>query len=192
MKALVIISVVVLLGGLLPEYVAAQINGESIATYISQDSGNPSENYLEYGYKLATTLKLLTPQQLARVFDGSTNVQLPRTVNELLEMDDINFEGGSAVLSQAATEELDKVVEYLAFSPKANIRIEGHAWYQNDRAQMLSDQRAIAAMNYLVGMGISVDRMEAEGFGGTRPLVEGKRSETTANRRIEIHVVEGE
>jgi len=184
------IAFAVLLAAFFQGHASAQINGESIATYISQDSGNPREQYLEYGYRLATTLKLLTPQQLARVFGKATNIQVPETLNQLLEMGDVNFEGGSASLSPDALSELDKVAEYLAFSPKAKISVEGHAWYHDNRAQSLSEERALAAMNYLTSLGISADRIETAGYGADRPLVEGVRSETTANRRIEIRVLE--
>lgn len=173
------------------EEVSAQIDGESIATAIALDSGNPREQYLEYGYNLAKTLKLLTPPQLARVFGEGTTVNLPDTLNELLEMGDVTFEGGSAVLSPSATQELDKVAEFLAINNTAKITIEGHAWYQNDRAQGISEERAVAAMTYLVQMGISEDRIETIGYGGTRPLVtDPDRDKTTANRRIEIRVNE--
>ncbi|MDF1824982.1 MAG: OmpA family protein [Verrucomicrobiales bacterium] len=173
------------------EEVMAQINGESIATYIAIDSGNPREDYLNYSYKLATTLKLLTPQQLERVFGSVVGVSLPYTLNEQLELGEMNFDGGSADLTRGALEELNKVAEFLAFNPKARISIEGHAWYQDDRSQALSEARATAAMNYLSEMGISPDRIETVGYGAARPLVESDDlSETIANRRVEIRVVE--
>ena len=63
--------------------------------------------------------------------------------------------------------------------------------YLYGRAQSLSEERAVAAMTYLESMGVSADRMETEGFGASRPLIEDSdRRKTTANRRIEIHVVE--
>lgn len=186
---------VLILGLLICPFATArgQINEETIAAAIARDSGNPKENYLEYGAKLATTLKLLSPQQLARVFGNNTSVVVPETLNQLLEMGDINFDGGSATLSPEALGELDKVAEFLAFNPHARISIEGHARYKNQRAQSLSEERALSAANYLVSLGISADRMVTEGYGATRPLIEDEDpSKTEVNRRIEIRVIEEE
>lgn len=140
------------------------------------------------------TLKLLTLPQLARVFGKATNVVVPETLNQLLEMGEVNFEGGSASLSPDALQELDKAANDPALNLKAKISIEGHAWYHNNRARSLSEERAMAAMNYLTSLGIAADRIETAGYGASRPFVAGSRSETTANHYycIEIRVVEDE
>jgi len=168
---------------------SGQITGELIAWHASQDSGDPHEGYLDYGYSLARTLRLLTPAQLSRVFGKDTTVKVPETLNQLLEMGSVNFMGGSSALSPVSMRELDKAANFLALNTDSKIQIEGHAWYDNDRAQSLSEERAAASMRYLVSMGIAADRITTIGYGATRPLVESAdRDQTTLNRRIEIRV----
>lgn len=89
------------------------------------------------------TLKLLTLPQLARVFGKATNVVVPETLNQLLEMGEVNFEGGSASLSPDALQELDKAANDPALNPKAKISIEGHAWYHNNRAPLGDDRKPL-------------------------------------------------
>lgn len=68
--------------------------------------------------------------------------------------------------------------------------MEGHAWFDNENAQGLSEMRALAAKNYLLSKGISAIRIETIGYGATRPLVDSPdREKTTGNRRIEIQVL---
>lgn len=184
-----VVCIVFLLLGSGRSSAAGVISAETIALNIARDSGNPASDYLEYGANLARTLRLLSPAQLARVFEGNTTVKIPETLNELLEMEAVNFTGGSAELSPASLLELDKVFEYLSLNTGAKITVEGHAWYDNDSSQGLSEMRALAAKNYLLSKGISASRIETIGYGASRPLVNSPdRDKTTANRRIEIQV----
>mgnify|MGYP001803604067 CR=1 FL=1 len=173
--------------------VQAQLDTKSISAAITADSGNPAEDYEAYATILAATLRLLSPQQLARVFGEGTRVAVPETLNQSLEMGDVNFAGGSPRLSSEARVELDKVAEFLALNPNTRILIEGHTQFDGDRSQSLSEERASSAANYLGSLRISLDRMETAGFGGTRPLVDNPdRGRSAANRRIEIRVIEEE
>ncbi|MEM7699993.1 MAG: OmpA family protein, partial [Verrucomicrobiota bacterium] len=76
--------------------------------------------------------------------------------------------------------------------PDARISVEGHAWYSNHRSKSLSEQRAVSAVMHLIGTGIDANRLEWVGHGADQPLViDTDRSNTEANRRIEIKVIEG-
>lgn len=168
-----------------------QIDAASIASHCAADSGNPRSGYVEYGEKLARTLGLLTPQQLARVFGRNTTVIVPQTLNEQLGLDSINYDFASSDLTPDSLMELDKVVEYLTFNNQAKISIGGHAQYQYGGAQVLSEQRANAARDYLISQGVPEDRIEAIGYGGSEQIIPGGRDDgTEANRRIEITVNE--
>ena len=166
-----------------------QITGEVIATNIAGDSGGSAQQYLAYGFSLAKTLKMLDSEALTRVFGEPTTVELPDTLNEHLDLDDINFLSGSYELTPLAMMELDKVVDFLAENPDLQIIVEGHTQFDTTRSQELSENRAEAAVAYLVELGIDPSRLEAVGYGASQPLVESDDSEVTAaNRRIEIRV----
>jgi OOP family OmpA-OmpF porin len=53
----------------------------------------------------------------------------------------------------------------------------------------LSQRRAESVKNYLVGQGVSADRIFTEGVGETQPLIEdANREERRKNRRVVIEV----
>lgn len=73
------------------------------------------------------------------------------------------------------------------------ISIEGHTDDNGEEAYNLelSNRRARSVMTWLIENGIEPERMEAQGFGESRPLV----NETTAraraiNRRVEFHILD--
>jgi len=74
---------------------------------------------------------------------------------------------------------LDEVVAVLSARPSMRVRIEGHTDIRGTHAYnvRLSQARADSVMAYLVGKGISSDRMEAKG------MVQTSRSTTTRRQR---------
>jgi outer membrane protein OmpA-like peptidoglycan-associated protein len=92
-------------------------------------------------------------------------------------------------LAGGAPAELDKVVEAIAASPRAQVTIEGHTddVGTDEYNQTLSERRAAAVAAYLVQKGISSARLTVRGYGKSRPATandgeEGRRK----NRRVEI------
>lgn len=160
-----------------------QIDAQYIAGKIGADCSKPSDQYLEYGEKLARTLNQLSSEQLARVFGEPVSVEVDEepTLNEELDLSDINFDSGSANLTPAAKEELDKVVEFLAGNDSV-ILIEGHT--RKDRMS-LSENRAISAKSYLVSKGVDPTRIETIGMSNS-VAASGYADGDDENRRIEI------
>lgn len=178
-----------LIGGILSGITIShgQITAEMIALRCAADSGRPSENYQDYGTKLAQTLGLLSPAQLARVFEKSTSVVVPDTLNELLGLDDIGFGTFSSDLSAEATSELNKIAEYLAQNPDVDIEIAGFTQIDFDGADALSQGRADNAMNYLLSLGISADRVTATGLGVDVDVSTGQNA--SESRKIEFRIL---
>ena len=74
---------------------------------------------------------------------------------------------------------------------ESKIVVEGHTDSQGGAAynQTLSQQRAQAVRDYLVGRGIAADRVTFQGFGLSRPIADNATAEGRAiNRRVEIVV----
>ncbi|CAN5639335.1 hypothetical protein BH11MYX1_BH11MYX1_19470 [soil metagenome] len=60
-----------------------------------------------------------------------------------------------------------------------------------DKDQAVSDARAKAVRDWIVGYGIDPKRVEARGFGGTKPLVpREQRGSATINERVELIILE--
>jgi hypothetical protein len=82
---------------------------------------------------------------------------------------------------------LDRLADALFAHPEVKrLRIEGHAW-QEKRAQELSQRRADEVRSYLIDRGIEAKRIQAVGYGETRPL---DAESAAKNRRVEFIVIE--
>ena len=113
---------------------------------------------------------------------------------EILEK--VYFKTGSAKLQKRSFALLDNVAAVLKAHPEIPlIRVEGHSDATGSLKfnMRLSQRRAETVVRYLVGRGkVSKDRLIAEGFGPTRPLVPDAKTkaELAQNRRVEFHIVE--
>lgn len=105
----------------------------------------------------------------------------------------INFESGSAEIKPSSYALLDSAVDVMTRFPDLNLSIEGHTDNKgtDEDNQKLSEDRAAAVMAYLVGKGISEDRLQAKGFGETKPVADNETAKGRAeNRRIEFVIIE--
>jgi outer membrane protein OmpA-like peptidoglycan-associated protein len=88
---------------------------------------------------------------------------------------------------------LDEVAGILAKHPEVKkLRVEGHTDDQGpERFNLeLSSKRAEAVRAYLVGKGVAAERLEAKGYGDTRPIASNKTAEgREKNRRVAFEVV---
>jgi OOP family OmpA-OmpF porin len=129
---------------------------------------------------------------------GCQDPQLVLITKEQLKiLDKVFFRLNSARILPRAFPLLDNVASVIQAHPEiARIRIEGHTDRTGslDFNMKLSKRRASSVVEYLVSKGVSRDRLVAEGFGPTRPLVPDARTkkELAKNRRVEFHIVDAE
>ena len=104
----------------------------------------------------------------------------------------IHFPVGKAVVMPENYELLSKVQQAINKFSDPNVTIEGHtdSTGSNDVNELLSQQRAEAVRQYLVGNGIvREDIVMAVGYGSTRPLATNTTAKGRAiNRRIDVIV----
>lgn len=103
----------------------------------------------------------------------------------------VYFEQSTYVLLPESFPELDKLVRTLQQNPAVRISIVGHTDNVGDPRlnQALSEYRARVIMNYLTRHGIADDRVEATGYGGSRPLTtNATETDRARNRRVEFVV----
>lgn len=108
-------------------------------------------------------------------------------------LENLHFEVAKAEIQPGSFAMLDELADYLKRKPLVRIRIEGHTDNQGSDAQnqLLSERRAKAVMNYLIGKGISQSRMTAVGKGEAVPIADNATEEGRAkNRRTEVHLQE--
>lgn len=125
-----------------------------------------------------------TPQG-ARV-DGNGCV-----VEQTLVMRDITFEFNSARLTANAQRLMENVVAFLRNDPSAAVAISGHTDSKGSDAYnlKLSRARANEVRDYLVGYGIDGSRLQAAGYGESRPVASNDSdSGRELNRRVEFKI----
>lgn len=111
-------------------------------------------------------------------------------------LDKIFFDFDSAKLQERSYGILDSVAAVLNAHPEISlIRVEGHTDSSGPDAynMRLSQRRAESVVRYLINEGgVSKDRLVAEGFGETQPLIPDAKTpeEMAENRRVEFHLVE--
>ncbi len=112
-------------------------------------------------------------------------------VEQTVTLRSVNFQTGSAVLLSTSKTALDEVARSLKNQKNLKAEISGHTDdVGNDGYNLtLSQQRAEAVRQYLIGRGVAPERMVAIGMGETRPVA-GNDSEEgrLANRRVEFKV----
>ena len=101
----------------------------------------------------------------------------------------INFDTGRATWKPNAIEVIAEIVYTLESRPQLRVKLEGHTDNVGDAAanKKLSDDRANAVMNAIIGLGIDKARLSAEGFGQEYPIADNNTEEgRTRNRRVEL------
>jgi outer membrane protein OmpA-like peptidoglycan-associated protein len=116
----------------------------------------------------------------------------PLTAGSVIALRNIFFNTASYDLLSASNAELEKLGQLLKTNPTLRIELGGHTDnVGSDAANVtLSDQRAKAVRDHLIGQGIDGDRITAKGYGKTKPVATNDTEEGRArNRRTEVTVL---
>ena len=109
-----------------------------------------------------------------------------------VKFESIEFEVGRAELLTSMYGDLNKIVNFLYDNIDFKLRISGHtdSFGAEDFNLRLSKERAKVIRDYIVLFaGIQADRVEYEGYGSSRPIVEENSEEDQAlNRRVEFEI----
>ncbi len=106
-----------------------------------------------------------------------------------ITLDPIFFEQSLASVKAESVPQLERLREVLFRNPDVFVRIEGHTDNQGSQASLekLSRQRAEAIRDYLIKNGVEARRVQAAGFGPTRPVADNETlSGRETNRRVEV------
>ena len=108
--------------------------------------------------------------------------------------DNVSFDSGRATIAARSEALLDRVADKLNAHPEVRrVRIQGHTddLGSAQKNHDLSQARAEAVRFYLIRRGVDPERLQAVGYGNTRPLDKRRTPEARAkNRRVELIVVE--
>ncbi|MCF2446031.1 OmpA family protein [Dyadobacter sp. CY345] len=151
-----------------PDFIA---EGESIDLTDSTSDGK-GKNYKEITNK---SLKLI-----------------PIEEGQIVRLNNIFFAFGKATLSKESSPELDRISITMNDNKKLFIEIGGHTDNigGNEANLKLSQDRADAVREYLIGKGIEPDRVQSKGYGETVPVAKNDTPEgQQTNRRVEFKIL---
>jgi chemotaxis protein MotB len=106
---------------------------------------------------------------------------------------DLRFPISKATLPAGDLPSLDRIAALLTQFPALRARIEGHtdAAGREETNLALSQARADAIKQALVERGVAAERLEAVGFGETRPIADNAtKAGSRQNRRVEVYIIE--
>ncbi|MBM4396590.1 MAG: OmpA family protein [Deltaproteobacteria bacterium] len=116
------------------------------------------------------------------------------TAKKIEILQQVHFATNKAVIRKDSFQLLHDVAKVLNDNPHIRkIRVEGHTDNVGKPAKnlTLSQQRAGAVKTFLVNAGVAADRLDAQGFGDTRPVDDNSLpAGRAANRRVEFVIVE--
>ena len=108
-----------------------------------------------------------------------------------MTLEGVNFDTNSARIMSGSEAILEKAVKALTDNASIHVRIEGHTDSRGTAAfnKKLSEKRANAVVDYLVGKGINADRLSAIGYGEAAPVAPNDTPENMyKNRRVDLVV----
>lgn len=175
---------------------------EKLGSAISNDETGEYKIVLPYGKnytfsanqdKFFAISENIDTRHLTKYTEMEKNLKLaPIVKGEVIQLNNIFFDLGSANLLNESKHELDKLYNFLEDNPDVKIEIAGHTDdIGNDEANLiLSHDRAFSVMNYLIKKGSNPKQMQEKGYGETRPLVPNDGDENRAiNRRVELEIL---
>lgn len=112
----------------------------------------------------------------------------------IVNMSDVLFDTNRYTLKPGAREKLAKVSGILLAYPGLKVQVEGYTDSTGtpEYNQRLSEQRSMTVRDYLVGQGINMNSVTAQGFGQNDPVASNSTaSGRQQNRRVQM-VVSGE
>ena len=107
------------------------------------------------------------------------------------DFDRLLFETNSAVLKTDSNAQLQNIAEILRAYPHVNVKVGGYTDNSGDPTAnlQLSQDRANSVRQALIGLGVSPDRLTAEGYGEQHPLASNSTEAGRAqNRRVALLV----
>lgn len=115
----------------------------------------------------------------------------PIKSDQRIVLNNIFFDVDQYVLKDESFPELQSVLKLMKANPKMKIEISGHTdnTGSEQHNNQLSENRALAVVNYLKANGIEASRLQSKGFGASQPVADNATAEGRAlNRRIEMKV----
>jgi outer membrane protein OmpA-like peptidoglycan-associated protein len=124
--------------------------------------------------------------------------EAPKGEGGTVTVDNIYYDFNSATLRDESFPVLDQLVSMMNENKDMRLEIGAHTDSKGTDAYnlKLSDARAKSVVDYLIGKGIAVDRLESKGYGESKPVAENANADGSdnpegrqKNRRTEFKII---
>jgi outer membrane protein OmpA-like peptidoglycan-associated protein len=121
-------------------------------------------------------------------------VALKTTEKEVINtaFSNLQFSSAKADISASSLPSLDKMALLLQAHPEWQLSLSGHTDNEGTETfnQTLSEKRSEAVKQYLVGKGVTANRITTKGYGQTKPLAANdNKAAKGKNRRVEMEIL---
>jgi outer membrane protein OmpA-like peptidoglycan-associated protein len=133
-----------------------------------------------------------TPQPVSSGISIKEQIKTAK-VGDKINLKSMRFENNSDFMLPSSRPVANELLKIMKDNPRLKIDIQGHICCDTVDVNQISRLRALAVYNFLIKNGIKKDRLSYQSFGSTRPLYslpEKTEDEKTANRRVEIQIIE--
>lgn len=116
----------------------------------------------------------------------------PVEINNSIVLKHIQFESNAATLLPSSKIELEKLLQLLTDNPTIKVEISGHTDNTGKEPEnlKLSNARAKAVVDFLIGKNIAASRLTYKGYGSSKPIADNKTEQGKAlNRRTECKII---
>ena len=169
--------------------------GDSIFTYVVKPKNSYEIVVQSPGYFISDSI-IYSGDSLTGVLEWKIPLGKIQA-NVAIEIPNIYYDFDKASLRDSSRLKLNELISWLEENPKVKIEISAHTDNRgNDSYNLkLSQRRAESVVSYLVESGIQEDRLVAQGYGESKPIIDCSskkcsKEEHQLNRRTEMKVIE--
>lgn len=164
------------------------VSGNTTIRALARAGGMPDSSLTAGGYNIQAPPPPPPPPPPA----APARVVVTEKKIELKEK--VFFDTAKASIKAESNSLLDEVAEVMKAHPEVKkVVVEGHTDNRGDAAknQKLSEARAQAVKAYLVGKGVEGARLDAKGYGQSKPIADNKTAKgRDENRRVELTIAQ--
>ncbi len=178
------------------ETLTASIKDNAITlsgTVNSEESNSIIATQIAASSKLDITNKLsvAAPPAPPQVTPVIAAIDCQRTVDDILSASKISFQTGKAAIHQDSFGLLESIKDAVLSCTDTRFEVSGHTDSVGSLNfnMALSERRAQAVVDHLVGLGLDTSRLTSAGYGPNKPIADNTTSTGRAqNRRIEFKI----
>ena len=179
------------------------LNTDELVQYVGSDAENGEYTVVlnegrQYAMYAAANKYLMRSLSFdysnKRSFDPLTlDIYLePVRAGRSIVLNNLFFDVNQYALQPKSRTELNRLVGFMKQYPEVQVEVSGHTddVGSDDDNLVLSQNRAKSVYTYLVGQGVSAQRLRYKGYGESKPLMPNDSDEhRQQNRRIELRIL---